>query len=426
MSRIVRAARSIGFDPSDDAELKTRQELLVKFTLLVAPAGLAWGALYFAFGETAAAIVPLAYVPLSLVNLATFGLTRAYRRHVAVQLALMLLLPFLLQLTLGGYRASSAVVMWSVIAPFAALVLSGPRGGIPWAVAFVGIAAAAALLDPLVARPSHLSNGLVTLMFAANIGAIFVIAFSLLATFLTQKDSAMRLLARERERSESLLLNVLPKEIAPRLKAGESPLADAYDAATIIFADMVGFTSLTASLPPREMVGLLNEIVSEFDRLADRHGVEKIRTIGDSYMAVAGVPEPRQDHAAAIARMALDMRGFLDELPLRGEHRIDFRMGIESGPCVGGVIGVRKFVFDIWGDPVNTASRMESHGVPGRIQVGEAAYELLKDDFKLEPRGTIDVKGKGPMRTWFLVGERASGTRPVAAVAREPPSVEAG
>lgn len=191
--------------------------------------------------------------------------------------------------------------------------------------------------------------------------------------------------------------------------------ADHYEEATVLFADVVGFTPLTERLAPKEMVSLLNEIFSRFDVLADAHGVEKVRTIGDNYMCVAGVPRRRPDHAQAMARMALGMRGSLDELRAGGEDRIDFRIGINSGPLVGGVIGLRKFVFDVWGDPVNTAARMESHGVPGRIHVTDATAELLREAFELEPRGTIDVKGKGPMRTWFLVRERAPSAAPAGA-----------
>jgi guanylate cyclase len=259
-------------------------------------------------------------------------------------------------------------------------------------------------------------------MLGLNVAIAGSFVFALIATFLAQRDRAMDALAREQERSESLLLNVLPREIAPRLKAGESPIADAYEHATVLFADIVGSTALAERLDAKQLVVLLNEIFSRFDVLAEKHGVEKIRTIGDNFMCVAGVPRRRTDHAQAMARLALDMCTFVNTLRTADGDRIDFRIGINSGPCVGGVIGLRKFTFDIWGDPVNTASRMESHGVPGRIHLSEATYELIRDDFECEPRGTIDVKGKGLMRTWFLIGERtgAESARPRIAAGSAP------
>jgi len=239
----------------------------------------------------------------------------------------------------------------------------------------------------------------VTAFFAANIATISAVAFALLAGYARQ-------LAMERARSERLLLNVLPLPIATRLREREEVIADAYGEATMIFADVVNSTPLTAELTPRDMVALLDEYVSIFDGLADRHGVEKIRTIGDNWMGVAGVPQPRPDHADAVARLALGMLEYVAERKRSKQRCLNFRIGINSGAVIGGVIGRRKFVFDIWGDPVNTAARMESHGEPGKIQMRDATNELLEDRFVCEPRGTIDVKGKGPMRTWWLLSER--------------------
>lgn len=393
--------------------------LLRAFALVVTVVGLAWGVLYLAFAETAAAIAPLGFAAIVAVSLAAHRWHRRDRVLRDTILTLMIPLPFALQLTLGGFAASGAVVMWSVMSVFGALVLAGVRAAGVLLAVFAVELAAAAILDPAVARASRLPQPFVTAFFALNIGTLTAIAVATIASFLIQRDRAMAALARERERSDALLLNVLPKEIAPRLKAGESPIADAYDAATVLFADIVGSTALAERLDAKQLVALLNEVFSGFDLLAERHGVEKIRTIGDNYMCVAGVPRPRPDHAQAVARLALDMCAFLDELRARGEHRIDLRIGINSGPCVGGVIGLRKFEFDIWGDPVNTASRMESHGIAGRIHLSEATYELLRDDFECEPRGTIEVRGKGPMRTWFLLGARA-GPRPGPLAPRSP------
>jgi class 3 adenylate cyclase len=417
MKRLLAVASLIGGDARDNDELRLRKTLLSAFVIVFWPLPLLWSLLYLAYGEVAAAAIPLGYDLIALTSLAVFAVTRWFPLFRLVNLSCFVLLPFLLQVALGGFAASSAVVMWSVVAPFAALILSGIRGAAAWLAVFGLELALAALLDPGLSGSNALPAPLVTAFFALNVGALASVAVALMATFVSQKDLAMRLLAHEQERSERLLLNVLPREIALRLKAGENPIADAYDAATILFADIVGFTPLTQRLAPKEMVDLLNQIFSEVDLAAERHGVEKIRTIGDNWMGVAGVPRPRPEHAAAVARLALDICAVLDGLRARGEHRIDFRIGIESGPCVGGVIGLQKFVFDIWGDPVNTASRMELHGVAGRIHVGEAAHELLKDDFEFEPRGVIEVKGKGAMRTWFLLRERAttSNLRPSSA-----------
>jgi class 3 adenylate cyclase len=210
----------------------------------------------------------------------------------------------------------------------------------------------------------------------------------------------------ERAESERLLLNILPEPVAQRLKTEPGIIADRYESASVLFADIVGFTPLSETLTAEEMVEWLNEVYSEFDALVQKHGVEKIRTIGDGYMVAAGVPFPREDHAAAITRLALDIKSYFEALPPVHGHTANFRIGINSGPLVGGVIGTHKFQYDLWGDAVNTAARMESHGVPGRIQITAATHALIKDQFSCEPRGPIEVKGKGEMETWFVVGER--------------------
>jgi guanylate cyclase len=216
----------------------------------------------------------------------------------------------------------------------------------------------------------------------------------------------MSALRAEQARSEALLLNILPQPIAERLKAAAQPIADDFAAASVVFADVVDFTPLAQRLPPAEMVGILDQLFSRFDALVERHGLEKIKTIGDCYMAAAGVPSPDVDHARKAALLALEMRQLLATSTTAGLPGLQLRIGINSGPVVAGVIGTKRFLYDLWGDAVNTASRMESHGVPGEIQITRATYELVQDEFVCEPRGTIDVKGKGPMETWFLLGPR--------------------
>jgi adenylate cyclase len=395
--RVLDHVLGMGSTTTDSPEDRRRNRLLVVFALAVLASVPPWAGVYYTFGESVAAIFPLVYVPLTLANLAAFARTHNFERARQIQSLMILALPFGVHVALGGFQLSSGVVLWSVLAPFCALVFGGIRAGVRWLGAFAVVVLLAALIQPRDAN--GLPAWIVTAFFAANIATISAVAFALLAGYARQ-------LAMERARSERLLLNVLPAPIATRLREREEVIADAYGEATMIFADVVNSTPLTAELTPRDMVALLDEYVSVFDGLADRQGVEKIRTIGDNWMGVAGVPQPRHDHADAVARLALGMLEYVAERKRPGRRCLDFRIGINSGAVIGGVIGRRKFVFDIWGDPVNTAARMESHGEPGKIQMTEATYELLKDRFVCEPRGTIDVKGKGPMRTWWLLSER--------------------
>jgi class 3 adenylate cyclase len=240
-----------------------------------------------------------------------------------------------------------------------------------------------------------------------NMILLFVASAGVAGYYGSAVRSSRKAMTREFERAESLLLNVLPGPIAERLKAGEAPLADAFSDCTVLFADIVGFTPLSTRLDAADLVGVLNDIFTRFDQLAEELGLEKIKTIGDSYMVASGIPLPRDDHALAMAHMALGMREVIQSLGELHGHRIGVRIGLHSGPAVAGVIGERKFIYDLWGDTVNIAARMESHGVPGEIQVSEATYGLIKDDTEVEDRGEIDVKGKGRMRTYLLRGIRS-------------------
>lgn len=206
----------------------------------------------------------------------------------------------------------------------------------------------------------------------------------------------------ERRKSDRLLANILPYPVAEKLKR-QQQIADQFPEVSVLFADLVDFTVQSANLAPDELINFLNRTFSIFDRLAEKHGVEKIKTIGDNYMAVAGLPIPRPDHAQAIADMALEMLDEISRLTDPAMGRIEFRIGINTGPVIAGVVGLQKFAYDLWGDTVNTASRMESHGLPGCIQVTSAVVELLQDQYKFESRGPIQVKGKGVMTTYFLV-----------------------
>src|SRR6266545_4758531 len=213
-----------------------------------------------------------------------------------------------------------------------------------------------------------------------------------------------RALAAEQQRSERLLLNVLPAPIAARLKQREDVIADGFPDVTVLFADLVDFTRRSQRIAPKQVVAILNDLFTTFDQLAERQGLEKIKTVGDAYMVAGGLPDPRPGHAGAVAEMALAIR---DEVARHADpsgQPLQVRVGIDTGPVVAGVIGRHKFIYDLWGDTVNTASRMESHGVPGCIQVTARTYQRLKDGYRFERRGPIQVKGKGEMVTYFLLG----------------------
>lgn len=215
-----------------------------------------------------------------------------------------------------------------------------------------------------------------------------------------QTEAALR---QEQEKSEQLLLNILPEPIAERLKHEHQIIAEDFAEVSVLFADIVGFTQLSSSMPPITLLNLLNQIFSSFDELCEHHRLEKIKTIGDAYMVVGGLPRSPLNHAHAIARMALDMQGAITQFRDQTGQAFNMRIGINTGPVVAGVIGLKKFSYDLWGDTVNIASRMESQGIPGRIQVTAATYEKLKDTFEFEQRGMIDVKGRGKMTTYFLI-----------------------
>ncbi len=245
---------------------------------------------------------------------------------------------------------------------------------------------------------------------ASDVGAVLALAF--VVFFMSEQVRLTEAhLEQEHAKSEALLLNILPRPIAERLKEGGETIADGFPHVTVLFSDLVGFTPLSERVEPAALVAVLNRLFTGFDRIAERHGLEKIKTIGDAYMVASGVPVPIVRHAHRIAAMALEMRDFAQALGADYEPPLAIRIGIHSGPVVAGVIGESKFAYDLWGDTVNTASRMESSGVPGRIHVSAATHALLADDYEFEARGDIEIKGKGSMTTHFLVGPTP---RPVA------------
>jgi adenylate cyclase len=392
---------SIGADPRDTADERFRKRLLVGVAVIILPVAVVWGSLYWAFGEQAVALTPWAYAAGSAISLAVFTRTRNFAFLRNAQLLLILVAPASGMILIGGLDESSSVILWSLLAPLGAVAFDRPGRAWPWFAAFVATALLSLGLSEIV-RPdgADLPEAFVRTFDILNIVVVSFVAMLLLVTFARGRETAQA-------RVEALLLNVLPAEIAQRLQSDPNSIADHFDDASILFADVVDFTPLSGRLDARDVVGLLDRLFTSFDELVDRYGVEKIKTIGDCYMVAAGVPRPRLDHAHALARLALEMRECAKTcLPEGNEYDLRLRIGISSGPVVAGVIGRRRFLYDLWGDTVNMASRMESHGSPDAIQITRSTWELLRDDFMVEPLGLVDVKGKGAVETWRLVGSR--------------------
>ncbi len=363
-----------------------------------------WGGSYLAFGSRVG-VLPFVYFAISVGSLVVFSRTKRFAPFLTTQLLDVLLLTTIGQMVSGGFLPSGGVGLWGMLAPLGALVFLEVRQATVWFVGFVAAFVLLGIAGEMFFTDIDVPGWFTSTMLALNVIGTGAVAFTVLASFATQRNSALTALRAEQERSEGLLRNVLPGSIAKRLKAATGSIADHVESATILFADVVDFTPFAQRLSPAEVVGTLDQLFSHFDTLVERHGLEKIKTIGDCYMAAAGVPDPCADHAIRAALLALDMRAAVTSA-IAGQDELELRIGINSGPVTAGVIGTKRFLYDLWGDAVNTASRMESNGTPGEIQITRATYDLLKDGFVCEPRGTIPVKGKGEMETWYLVGTR--------------------
>jgi guanylate cyclase len=392
----------LGIDPNDSGEVRLQKSSLVLGSFMFIFAGALWGVLYFALGKTIAGWIPLSYAVVSLLSIVLFHVTRRFQFFLISQLLLILLLPFLLMIALGGFIQSSGVILWSLISPMIALLFFEPRRAFRWLASYLGLVALSGFFEfrPLVL--SSLPPMIVTLFFVMNIGAVSAILIVLLAYFVGQKNLLFGLLRTEQEKSDNLLLNILPKDVATRLKRGEELIADNYESVSILFVDLVDFTPLSAVCDPKAMLALLSEIFSYFAQLIEKYGVEKIQTVGDSYMVAAGLPTPSHNHAEVVTQLALDIRAYFERGVFLEGHPLNCRIGINSGPIMAGVIERKKISYNVWGDTVNTASRMQSHGIPGQIQISESTYELIKEQFTCEPRGAVNVKGKGEMEVWLV------------------------
>jgi guanylate cyclase len=404
--RLLALISHIGSGPNEEDDQRIRRMIFVGASLGGVLSLAIYGVLFTIFGAPMAATIMFAYLAICLLNLTAFGIMRRYfETFQFILMSTHVLASLLITIVLGGLIPSAMHAVWGLLAPLGAIVVYGPKTGRRWFVVYSAVIAVGVYVSYNIYSPlDSLTPSAISALMAMNIFGASAFAFGILYYFVQQRDLAFRLLRGERERSEELLLNILPKDIVAILKKQPRVIADHFTGATILFADVVNFTPISARLSPTELVDLLNQVFSHFDALVEKHGVEKIKTIGDCYMVASGVPRPRADHAQVLTQLALEMRAFVDQHTFHG-NKLSLRIGLNSGPVVAGVIGQKKFIYDLWGDAVNTASRMESHGSRGVIQITRATYELIKDHFDCEHLGTLDIKGKGAMEVWQVCGD---------------------
>jgi adenylate cyclase len=400
---------SIGSRPGDDRDLRIRKRTAVATVYALLLSGFVYSVMGVLADRPALILFSLLQVTAQCISLGFFHRTGRLRPVVLVMITVGLLTLASGIATLGGLESSSGNLAFGVLAPLGAVMLLGRRAALPAFAAFAAVVIWAGVTDDLWrTQASPLPESLAIPLYVTNLLFSGAIALGLVVFIDAER-------VRAKGQAESLLLNVLPRSIVERLHGGERVIADQCEDVTVMFSDVVDFTPFAEKQSPERVVAVLNELFSAFDVLAADRGLEKIKTIGDAYMVVAGVPDERPDHAQVMLDMALAMHAATDAQPPVDGARLRIRTGIATGPVVAGVIGRQKFSYDLWGDTVNTASRMESSGVPGCIQVTRETWERCRADFPWKVREGVEVKGKGPMRTYVLdpaLVEAAAGDSP--------------
>jgi class 3 adenylate cyclase len=357
--------------------------------------------------------IPLVFQVLSVLTMSLYWKSKRLHTFAVIQLGLILFAPFAMQWSIGNFVSASGVSLWGLMAPVGAVTVLGTRNSLPWFFAWLFMTVMAGVFDFMLMGPGERFNAqTVSIYFVLNFATLSIMIYLLLWYFVAEKqtlrlrvEAAHNEMVHEKERSEELLLNILPPPIAERLKRNEANIAQGHADVTVMFADIVGFTRMTEELSPVETVRILNEIFSLFDELAGRHNVEKIKTIGDAYMAAAGLEAGSHIHFAdAVANMAFEMQESVREYCEKTGERIQLRIGIGTGPVVSGVIGRKKFIYDIWGDTVNVAFRMAADAAAGAIHVDITTYRRLHNRFLFDEAHEVEIKGKGRMHVYHLQG----------------------
>ena len=395
-------------------EEKLAGDMLVFSTALMMVASMLWLAIYWSFGQRFSTLIPLLFLLASLCMIVFFLKTRKLPVFCLMQLALFLFTPFALQWTMGNFVNSSGVSLWALLAPVSAIVILGTRESVPWFVAYIFMTALSGMFDyTLQFDIKQLDQRTVAVFFVLNFVSISAMVYALLWYFSREKaklrevvDAQSEAVALEKDLSDRLLLNILPEPIAIRLKRQETNIADGHADVTVMFADIVNFTHMSEEMSPNETVRLLNDIFSEFDMLAEKHSIEKIKTIGDAYMAAGGLRNANAQYVDAMADMAIEMQTFVSRYTAPNGEKMSLRVGLATGAVVAGVIGRRKFSYDLWGDTVNVAARMSSEATPGQTQVDAVTFRRLHNRYLFDEMQQIHVKGKGQMQVYNLLGPR--------------------
>jgi len=406
--------RSGGIRPTDDAEMRLKKSLLVFATGLFCTGSMLWLFLYGQMGPQFSATAPFVFQLLLVANLIYFLQSANFDWFRITQLSLFLFAPFVVQWSIGNFITASGTSLWGLLAPIGAVLFCGPRESIAWFIAYIFLTALSGFFDYYLAGASlgnthKVSTETSVVFFALNFAAISSIVYLLLRYAIVEKGKLQatlqethRLLQEEQDRSERLLLNILPGPIAERLKHDNQAIADGFSDVTVMFVDIVNFTRLAEGMTPQQVFAMLNRIFSSFDELAEQYGMEKIKTIGDAYMVAGGLNNETGSYTRSIAELAIAMRDLLHRDFTVNDLHLDVRIGIGTGPVVAGVVGKKKFIYDLWGDTVNLASRITSEGTPGMIHVDITTFQRLADAFDFAAPMEIYLKGKGNTRVYRL------------------------
>jgi class 3 adenylate cyclase len=404
----------------DTQEEKLRSNLLIFVCAFMNFAVMLWLAIYWMMGQNYSTNIPLAYQAVSLSSLVYFLKSKNFATFRFIQLSLFLFAPFVMQWGVGSSVTSSGVTIWALLAPIGAVVVAGWRESIPWFVAYIVLTAVSGFFDYYlgIGNTGGLELKTIGVFFALNFVAMSSILYFLVRYFVletekikTQLDQKHTQLIEEQNKSENLLLNVLPVNIAQRLKDHQTLIADGHSDVTVMFADISNFTQMTEQMAPKQMVGLLNKIFSWFDSMTDKYHLEKIKTIGDAYMVVGGLTRNREDYVKNMVDMALEMQEFISLHPDLARHNMGIHIGIATGPAVAGVIGSKRFIYDVWGDTVNIASRLSDDGKKGEILTDKTTFNRLREQYIFEPPAIANLKGKGEVPVYRLQGKIKSKSR---------------